>query len=145
MGQNMGQQNSEKICSNFLGHNRKKKSGNLAISGQIWLRRQDLNLRPPGYELRSRPKFYAIPCFWRFSVQFSAKPGGHISILCYRVHPLIFPYGSKHGSSPSFRTQQKKSTKVPHSSIKPRREAAANKTKRSKYANILQIPSSLAI
>ena len=38
------------ICQTIRCQKMQKKSGNLAVSGQIWLRGKDLNQRPPGYE-----------------------------------------------------------------------------------------------
>ena len=130
MDQNMGQRNFEKICSNFLHQKAKKKSGNLTISGQIWLRRQDLNLRPPGYELRSRPKFHAIPCFLALFSPISSTTRVSFLHSVLSCPPTDFPVWVKtwvklpQSSSEEF-------IKVPHSSIKQYRKATANKTKRS--------------
>ena len=74
----------------------KKKSWNLAISGLLWLRRQDLNLRPPGYELLSSRQTIALQGFCvHFRPQNREKPEGRIQC----IHGVIFWYGSRCGSS----------------------------------------------
>ncbi len=50
MGHGMGQTNRSANPHNYLMSKIQKKSENLAVSGQIWLRGKDLNQRPPGYE-----------------------------------------------------------------------------------------------
>ena len=50
MGHGMGQVGSPERTPNFLTRIKKKNSRNRSISGVLWLRRQDSNLRPPGYE-----------------------------------------------------------------------------------------------
>ena len=51
MGQNLGRKFDPLFASYFFPPKTKEKTWNLAISGLLWLRRQDSNLRPPGYEL----------------------------------------------------------------------------------------------
>ena len=50
MGHGMGQTNRSANSPNYFKDKKQKKSGNLTVSGQIWLRGKDLNQRPPGYE-----------------------------------------------------------------------------------------------
>ena len=51
MGQKVGRKSDLLFASYFFPPKTKEKTWNLAISGLLWLRRQDSNLRPPGYEL----------------------------------------------------------------------------------------------
>ena len=51
MGQNLGRKSDPLFASYFSPPKTKEKTWNLSISGLLWLRRQDSNLRPPGYEL----------------------------------------------------------------------------------------------
>ena len=54
MGQNMGQEvlcRNTKFLSKLLSHKSKRKSPEIVrFQGFLWLRRQDSNLRPPGYD-----------------------------------------------------------------------------------------------
>ena len=51
MGQNPGLFIASVFATYFFPRKMKEKTWNLTISGLLWLRRQDSNLRPPGYEL----------------------------------------------------------------------------------------------
>ena len=51
MGQNLGRKFDPLFMSYLSPRKTKEKTWNLSISGLLWLRRQDSNLRPPGYEL----------------------------------------------------------------------------------------------
>ena len=65
-------------------------------SGVLWLRGQDLNLRPPGYELLPTRQTLAQQGFCvHFWPQNREKPEGRIQC----IHGVIFWYGSRCGSS----------------------------------------------
>ena len=91
LGQRLGQ---KKRQASYL----EKSAEKVLISQEIrtfWLRRQDLNLRPPGYELRSgillRRLFRGlahIDGFFQRSESTEICP----------IHCVLTPYGSKYGS-----------------------------------------------
>ena len=62
------------------------------------MRRQDSNLRPPGYELWVRGRFSVFQCFLARLSFFFRKLGEQSSVWCYCVQPMMSPYGSKYGS-----------------------------------------------
>ena len=90
MGQNMGQTVSRKIAENFSelfdDQNTRKSPKILRFQDFLWLRRQDSNLRPPGYELLK--SVFSIAVLGVLSL-FREKPGGHsplqtvLSTLCF--------------------------------------------------------------
>ena len=89
-----------RLCRNIiltiLPYKRRKVPKTWWFSELLWLRRQDSNLRPPGYELQKAE--FSIAYQGLFPL-FYGKPGGHKSIKIYKIHCVIIPYGSKHGSS----------------------------------------------
>ena len=68
MGQNMGQALTQVLTKIDFCIKSYKSSGFLAKTATFWLRREDLNLRPPGYEW-SKSRFFVISArfqsFWR--------------------------------------------------------------------------------
>ena len=65
------------------------------ISADFWLRRQDSNLRPPGYETRLRCRFRSVG----YNLPLSAPDKwsvAHRLLHCFRL--LQTPYGSRFGS-----------------------------------------------
>ena len=87
--------NSHFETSNFLVSKTKKKAIPFGMTFLFWLRRQDSNLRPPGYELLK--VVFSVAAVAIFAL-FCAKTGGHKSTEICPVHCVLIPYGSKHGS-----------------------------------------------
>jgi len=77
MGQNMGQtvfcKFAEFFSELFNAQNARKSPEILRFQGFLWLRRQDSNLRPPGYELLK--SVFSIAAVGLFAL-FHEKPGG---------------------------------------------------------------------
>ena len=95
MGQNLGQ--IQKLKINLAKKLRKTKiiRWNQAIPADFWLREEDLNLRPPGYELLL---VCAILFFQYFPDIFRSKIDQNPEVVCDLFRPGFSDSGSDFGS-----------------------------------------------